>query len=1005
MSTEIEEAGIKKEADRQFVDRVFPDEVKYVGVRRNEVYSRPDRKEHEKRQKKGKKDDGGNERAPLNPKPTVDNELVGLAFSGGGIRSATINLGIAQQLHRRGVLDHVDYLSTVSGGGYTGSSVSTIMRCGAEFPYEHTDGPTESPYLTWIRNHSNYLATNGLIDYVRIAALLFRGIALNLLVLVPGMLLISLVLGLYYGGDPVPRFLNRGVLHRWQDVGFGWSDAYNLLPWALAGAAVFFLAYPVVIKVFKVMTKEQSAETGNESSVKLRDFYERLHAWVFVIVGAVLAIETLPILLHWFHEAKEFDYRELVAGVGAGAAVVAVSSAAKVVKALGGVARKIAVALVGLLGLLVPLLFILYVGEALAYAPKGTIIDLSEAPGLILLALWALMTAGGLASLVAKRTSSIALVGIAGLIGAGIGVVILWLLLASGLPAAWFIFILAFVIWLFCWAGIDVNLTSMHGFYRDRLASAYLVGVDTTLTRKERERLMREPLTKIDPNKVDIEDDINLPDICQHAELGEGAKGCDPPASFAPYHIVNVAHNLQGSSDESIRERDSDFFFFSKYAIGGNHTGYCSSEHLEWVFPQMDLPTAMAISAAAAAPNMGKGTSGSMVAIMTLLNVRLGYWIPNPRRFNEWLEGKKKKIEPGKLWNRWVWRVRPWALVKEFFSKLDEKWKWVNLSDGGHLENLATYELLRRRCKYIITGDGEADPAMTFNGLADLMRFARIDMGVEIEILLDDLRLARIDTGGEIGKVLDEIRVGPKNNSYQHAAFGRIHYPAIPGGPGKETGYLVYLKSSVTGDEDEVINEYRANNPAFPHESTADQFFSEGQFEAYRDLGYHMAASLFDEADPGGTRRMTFARFKEWFEDLEADLAPRMAAESLFIELQSELGEIRSELQQPEFEEYFYEIHPDLKPSGWSSPAAADPALQTRRLVYLVGEQLRLMENVFVELNFERPRNWRHEGNRGWRNLFESWAEADSFKRIFPESIGMHGPKFREFCQKRLNLP
>jgi hypothetical protein len=68
----------------------------------------------------------------------ADMELLGLALSGGGIRSATINLGILQGLARRGLLPRFDYLSTVSGGGYIGSCIdSWIIRCLELFEYEN----------------------------------------------------------------------------------------------------------------------------------------------------------------------------------------------------------------------------------------------------------------------------------------------------------------------------------------------------------------------------------------------------------------------------------------------------------------------------------------------------------------------------------------------------------------------------------------------------------------------------------------------------------------------------------------------------------------------------------------------------------------------------------------------------------------------------------------------------------------------------------------------------
>lgn len=193
------------------------------------------------------------------------------------------------------------------------------------------------------------------------------------------------------------------------------------------------------------------------------------------------------------------------------------------------------------------------------------------------------------------------------------------------------------------------------------------------------------------------------------------------------------------------------------------------------------------------------------------------------------------------LWDRFRWRVRPSALLREMVSKLNETHNWINLSDGGHIENLAGIELLRRRCRIVIIGDGEADPNLHFNGLATLIRFARLDLGIEIEIDTQKIHLKSHHPD-------DKYR-----ESEEHFAVGRIRYPKTAT-TGAERGYLLYLKSSFTGDEDEVIREYRHRNPSFPHESTADQFFDEGQFEAYRALGQHIAEGALKElgARPGG---------------------------------------------------------------------------------------------------------------------------------------------------------
>jgi hypothetical protein len=82
--------------------------------------------------------------------------------------------------------------------------------------------------------------------------------------------------------------------------------------------------------------------------------------------------------------------------------------------------------------------------------------------------------------------------------------------------------------------------------------------------------------------------------------------------------------------------------------------------------------------------------------------------------------------------------------------------------------------------------------------------------------------------------------------SQAHSIMCRVKYPKPDSKP--ETGLILYLKLSDTGDEIELIKRYRAVNPDFPHQSTLDQFFDEEQFEAYRQLGVHVAEGLFSPA-------------------------------------------------------------------------------------------------------------------------------------------------------------
>jgi hypothetical protein len=100
------------------------------------------------------------------------------------------------------------------------------------------------------------------------------------------------------------------------------------------------------------------------------------------------------------------------------------------------------------------------------------------------------------------------------------------------------------------------------------------------------------------------------------------------------------------------------------------------------------------------------------------------------------------------------------------------------------------------------------------------------------------MRAARLGLDTRIVIDLDPLRPNERGHCAQHWAIGRIHYPE------GEPGYMLYLKSSLTGDEDQDIVGNQVKNPEFPHQPTADQMFDEGQFEAYRRLGYRMASTV-----------------------------------------------------------------------------------------------------------------------------------------------------------------
>jgi len=307
----------------------------------------------------------------------------------------------------------------------------------------------------------------------------------------------------------------------------------------------------------------------------------------------------------------------------------------------------------------------------------------------------------------------------------------------------------------------------------------------------------------------------------------------------SPVQLINTTANLPSSSARNLRDRGCYPFVFTKYGCYFPKKGEQDDEIVlsgiseGAVISEVDLATATAISGAAVSPLMGANSPAGVSPWLTLLNLRLGYWLPNPNS------------DSGSLWPTGFY------LLREYFGLADEAGERINLSDGGHFENLGIYELIRRRCQTIIAIDGEADPEISCGGLMRLIQLARIDFGADIRIDVEKLRLS-------------------KGYSHAHFALGEIKYAD------NTIGRLLYIKLSVTGDEPNDVLRYRAREPAFPHQSTADQLFGEEQFEAYRALGEHIGEKLFVPEligkDQVNSNTSTIDKFHRWIGSLDQSM-------------------------------------------------------------------------------------------------------------------------------------
>ncbi len=540
---------------------------------------------------------------------------------------------------------------------------------------------------------------------------------------------------------------------------------------------------------------------------------------------------------------------------------------------------------------------------------------------------------------------------------------------------------------------VDLNEFSLHNLYRNRLVRCFLGA-----SRK------REP----NPfTGFDSDDDLPL-----------SADAARVPRPIRPYPIYNVALNLVGGQNLAWQQRKAASFIFTPSYCGFEYRTDEQGEDLaddrlhayaptsEHASDKRSLTVGMAVatSGAAASPNMGYHSSPTLTFLMTVFNVRLGWWLRNPR----W----------PKVWERPSGGLSLRELLYELLGMTTDRREWVYLSDGGHFENLGIYELVRRRCRFIIACDAGQDGAVTFGDLGNAIEKCRSDFGVDIEIDVSKIRPA---PGG--------------TTSEWHCAVGSIRYDRQ--NRQEVAGTLLYIKSSLTGDEPTDVLRYAAEHRAFPHESTSDQFFDESQFESYRALGYHIANEVFGPAlrkGPAATAAETMAGRPLAVEQVdELDLFTRLsqvwskpapAPENAVHRYSTALTRIWNTVRTTDHlrfldEQMFPEMPTliglpfDLSPELGVAPTRATrrlpvnywlpPSAEERRAgFYVCNEMLQLMEDVFLDFDLNQYHD--HIDNRGWMNLFQHWAWSGMLCATWAMTGSMFDPRFQRFCRSHLDL-
>ncbi len=1063
------------------------------------------------------------QKKPAQDQPPFDEalqqHLIGLSISGGGIRSATLSLGILQGLAARGLLKHIDYLSTVSGGGYIGSWLISWIRQEARDTRQAkpaldqvenalaSDSDTNVKPVRYLRSYSNYLTPNTSLlsaDTWTLAAIWSRNTLLNLAIIVCGiaaLLLLPRFAGYFLTKEALPAILGVDtwvaaifLLFAALGIGFnlfrvgraepglaGQSGVQSLivLPLVIGSAAIvewmlrvpaFFLHnWLLVPTMISAVLYAVLAWTGGFPGCFVSQNKRFWPEWWLYLLGCALAVFAsllagllTAVMLHGgalLIQEVPTEWRRW-AGLCIGPPLVLLVLALGMILQIGLMGHDLPDASREWLGrlrawtMIYTFAWLLVTGISI-YAPF-VLYWVGSTASLSIGGVWSAISASGLFAgksdkvaggsksegidwkglyldAIARLAPFVFILGFATLIALGIHELAIHQFAKSTSsastqprtikltgppdrvtltvgekpkPASLFeirkdnyagdlnsiqigrlslndfdfynlgsLFLLVLGAGLLLSWRVDINDFSMHHFYKNRLVRCYLGAL-----RPATGEFRRKP----DPfTGFDARDDTPLAEF--------GSPGHDQKINFAteeycgPYPILNGALNLAGGTPLAWQERKAASFAFTPLYCGYDKPQIDNeNDNQEAESPKVsknaytptgtfayekgiNVGTAMGISGAAANPNAGYHTSPAVAFLMTIFNVRLGWWLGNPARYG-------KADNPGPKFGLNY-------LITELFGLAKADKAYVNVSDGGHFENLGMYELVRRRCRYIIACDGEQDGGLKFEGLANAIRKCRTDFDVKIDIDVEQIRLK-------------------DGFSRAHCVVGKITYPEDV-----DPGYLLYLKSSLTGNEATDILQYHCIHPDFPHESTADQWFDESQFESYRKLGLHIVNSTFA---PNSVFAVSDKVLEDWYSSPQtygADKArlfgrlwdilypPSAAIQKSFTKHAEDYTKLVDAISKGQDTSY---LDNAIFNKWLQFPPAAPNSREGR---YLCTDFLQLMENVYLDLELDDPTQRDHPANFGWLTLFRKWAVSDPFMDAWRIAKDTYGKPFQEFYQ------
>ena len=774
----------------------------------------------------------------------------GVSLSGGGIRSASFCLGALQALARYGVLSRLDYISTVSGGGYIGGGLQWLLCRDPEsdlsrsrFPYgvdadlaiHPKNGQSNLQYLRW---HANYLLPGKGFDIFSALTVVVRTALLSVAIWFPLIVLFFYALQLVASLPSVQSFsatyIPVGLLH-WVPLCPSWKttspacpldltqEGQNLWPdqkgyFSIIYGLSFYTAYlGMSLLVFLSLSFAVVSITKFPQELSRKFIIAAISSGV--VGAAILGVEFL--LLSELHSRLRTPIPDLATRMTTEDFVAAVT-----LLTLGSIFLLPALNLLGMILLgdryknadySLRRLFEVIGGRLLRYTVYALVF--ASIP----------LTYKYLFTSTSIPASSVSIV--SGLVTALLGHIgqsrrdsfgwasqiamaaVACVFLYSVLLIAYHVSVSLYnpslglehysyslvapaivVISIIFGVSSNSNTTGLHRFYRDRLMELFMPSAKSTTEGRSTFSFEADRLTVSD----------------------SWTRRSQKPVGLFP--IVNCNAILVNDPNPVLSSRGGSSFAITPLHIGGHEHGWESNHSYERKNREVSLATAIAASGAAANANSGYAGTGitrnrAVSLVLTLFNIRLGVWIRRPTDSSTINLLKPTPFFP----NLWYGPLSRGYTARSTF---------VELSDGGHFENLGIYELVRRKLDLIIALDGEADPATGLPALVSLSRRIEEDFGATLTF----------DTSVDAIMPFAPSKARyPNDAKFSTLPFARatIRYADEP----TRTTTLIYVKASLIEEAPFIARGYQAQHTDYPNESTANQFYSPAQFDAYRELG------------------------------------------------------------------------------------------------------------------------------------------------------------------------